>query len=155
MHPRVVNAHRRRCPGRPWIDTLVDSTLVTGDLAELLSQFLPPELVDRPTFSDDRMLSPGPGEYLREEVCHGIVIRSPVEGVRSRRWTHVAGAAYGTGGETALRRTLTAEGLPNSRTSLCSTSSYVPTAESLSRTRASGRIAVRTPPVVSDRRLPR
>lgn len=110
LHPRAINAHRGRCPRRPWIDAVADSTLVTGDMAELLTRLLPPELVDRPTFSDDRMLSPGPGEYLREEVCHGIVVRSPVDGVRSRRWTHVAGAAFGAGGETELRRTLTAEG---------------------------------------------
>jgi len=84
--------------------------LVTGDLAEVLRQLLAPEFVDRPMFSDDRVLSPGPGEYLREEVCHGIVVRSPVEGVRSRRWTHVAGAAFGMGGETALQRSLSASG---------------------------------------------
>jgi len=104
-----VAAHDRRCTGRLWVDAVVDATLVTGSMAELLAELLPPELVDRPTLSADRLISPGPGEYLRIDVCQGITVRSPVAGVRSRRWVHVAAAGLRQGGEAAVRRALTAE----------------------------------------------
>ncbi len=110
LHPRAVEAHAGRCVGHAWIDALNDSALVTAELAQVLGEVLAPELVDRPMFCGERLLSPGPREFLTPDVCHGLVVTSPVAGVGSRRWTLVADAAWRSGGKAGLRRALSAEG---------------------------------------------
>ena len=118
LHPRAVPSHEIRCPGRPWVADIGRTTLVTGELAEQLRRLLPEDLVGRPTFSAERLLSPGPGEFLHPEVCDGIVVASPVSGVSSRVWAQVAKAGLREGGETALRRVMTAEGFAEVRAEL-------------------------------------
>jgi len=61
-------------------------------------------------FCGERLLSPGPREFLTPDVCHGLAVTSPVAGVGSRRWTLVADAAWRSGGKAELRRALSAEG---------------------------------------------
>lgn len=95
LHPKAVAAHAQpgRCKGSPWDEELDDARLVTGDMAELFARVLTPDLVGRPTFSEDRVLSPGVGERLRGEVYQGVVVRSPLVSVDSSRWVVVATAA--------------------------------------------------------------
>ena len=118
LHPRAVAAHSQRCAGRRWDDGVGATTLIDEDLGQLFAQVLPPELVGRPTFSDDRILSPGPGEYLHPGVCHGIVVASPIDGVPARVWARVATAAARRLGETGVRACLHAEGLARMRREL-------------------------------------
>ena len=118
LHPRAVPSHEIRCPRRPWVADIGVTTLVTGELAELLRRLLPVDLVGRPTFSAERLLSPGPGEFLHPEVCHGIVVASPVPGVSSRVWAQIAKAGLREGGESALRQATTAEGFAELRARL-------------------------------------
>ena len=111
LHPRAVATHHDRCAGRRWDLDVGQSALVGEEIAGLFTQVLSAELVDRPTLSQDRLLSPGPGEFLQPSVCHGIVVRSPVPAVGARAWTTVATAAARHLGEAGLRRCLSAEGL--------------------------------------------
>jgi ribosomal protein S27E len=118
LHPRAVPSHEIRCPGRPWVTDIGRTTLVTGELAEQLCRLLPEDLLGRPTFSAERLLSPGPGEFLHPEVCHGIVVASPVPGVSSRVWAQIARAGLREGGESAVRQAMTADGFAELRATL-------------------------------------
>ena len=118
LHPRAVPSHELRCTGRPWVADIGRTTLVTGELAEQLRRLLPEDLLGRPTFSAERLLAPGPGEFLRPEVCHGIVVASPVPGVSSRVWAQIARAGLREGGESALRQAMTAKGFAELRAQL-------------------------------------
>jgi len=111
LHPMAVKSHARpgKCRGHQWVDDVEDTTLVAAPLAAVLGQVLPPALVRRPTLSDDRVLTPGPREYLREEVCGGIVVASPVAGVSSRRWARVAAAAAARDGAAGVRAAMAPE----------------------------------------------
>lgn len=108
----AVSSHAQpgRCRGYQWLDDIIDTTLVAEPDSDLLVEALPTGLVRRPTISDDRLLNPGEGEYLRPAVCRGIVVASPVAGVGSRRWARVAVAAAGRDGAGGVRATMTAEG---------------------------------------------
>jgi hypothetical protein len=79
LHPRALQAHLARCALRPWTDAVSDSTLVAAPLADVLRAALPAALCERPTFSGDRVLKPGPSEYLYPELLHGVIVlpRSP------------------------------------------------------------------------------
>ena len=112
LHPMAVTSHDQpgKCRGHQWVDDIVDTTLVAAPLAAVLGQVLPAALVGRPTFSMDRILSPGTGEYLREDVCGGIVVASPVAGVGSRRWVRVAAAAAACAGAAGVRAAMAPEG---------------------------------------------
>jgi ribosomal protein S27E len=118
LHPRAVPSHEVRCQGRPWVADVGGTTLVTGELAEHLGRLLPADLVGRPTFSPERMLSPGPGEFLHPEVCQGIVVASPVPGVPPRVWVYITRAGMREEGESALRRAMTADGYAELRAQL-------------------------------------
>jgi len=112
LHPAAVRPHIElgRCRGHPWVEDIADAVLVAAPTAEILKPLLPPDLVARPTFSYDRLVRPAPGEYLRIDVCQGITVRSPINGVPSRRWLHVAKAAAGRDGEVGVRRAMTSDG---------------------------------------------
>ncbi len=103
LHPAAVDGHDTRCRGHEWADDVVDTTLITVPIAAVVADVLPPELVRRPALSEDRLLNPGPGEFLRPEVCGGIVVASPVPGIRSRRWARVATAAAKRNGHAGVR----------------------------------------------------
>lgn len=49
-----------------------------GDVVATMEAILTASLVRRSSFSDDRVLAPGGEEYLREEICRGIVVASPL-----------------------------------------------------------------------------
>jgi len=118
LHPRALPAHGTRCHGRPWVADVGGTTLVTGELAEQLSRLLPEDLVGRPTFSPQRVLSPGPDEFLLPEVHQSIVVASPLSGVSPGVWTHVARAGLREEGESALRKAMTVDGFAELRAQL-------------------------------------
>lgn len=118
LHPRALPGHGARCHGRPWVADVGVTTLVTGELAEQLGRLLPADLVGRPTSSPERVLSPGPNEFLLPEVHQGIVVASPVPGVSPRVWTHIARAGLREEGESALRKAMTVDGFTELRAQL-------------------------------------
>ncbi|MDQ6798438.1 MAG: hypothetical protein M3011_10565 [Actinomycetota bacterium] len=111
LHPMAVKSHATpgKCRGHQWVDDVVDSALVTAPLGLILAEALPAGLVSRPTLSDDRVLNPGPGEYLRPEVCRGVVVSSPLAGVGARRWALVAKVAAERDGIAGVRSAMVAE----------------------------------------------
>lgn len=112
LHPKAVGPHGRpgRCQHVAWVDRLEDEYLVAAPFAVDVSRLLPPDLVQRPEFSESRLLRPRAGEYIRDEVCQGIVLHSPVNGVRAQRWATVVQCAYRETGFGAIAAGLTEEG---------------------------------------------
>ena len=114
LHPQALAGHLRpgRCRGHAWVEDLDDAVLVAAPVAATLTRVLPAEYVDRPTFSEDRILrrGPMPGDYLRDEVYQGIAVRSPVDGVRASRWLLVATAAARASGDDGVREALDGDG---------------------------------------------
>lgn len=99
LHPKAVVPHGHRCEGVPWTDHRrpITEVLLAEDAAELARSFLPPEVLHRPEFSDDRLLRPKPGMYLRVDVVAGVVVRSPLAEVSGRRWWTVVRTAAEVG----------------------------------------------------------
>lgn len=113
LHPRAVWPHNedpKRCRHHPWVDDLDDNALIAAPLAHDVASILPRDLVGRPRFSGDRLLHPHPDDYLRIDVTAGIVVRSPVEGVRAQRWAVVVAAAERDLGVGAIHKAVTADG---------------------------------------------
>jgi hypothetical protein len=110
LHPLALQAHLARCALRPWTDAVSDSTLVAAPLADVLRAALPAALCERPTFSGDRVLKPGPSEYLYPELLHGVIVRSPIPGVPARTWRFVVEASVRRHGDEAVGRAVTPAG---------------------------------------------
>lgn len=113
LHPRAVWPHTedpKRCRHHPWVDDLDDNALIAAPLAHDVASVLPRHLVGRPRFSGDRLLHPHPDDYLRIDVTAGIVVRSPVEGVRAQRWAVVVAAAERDLGAGAIHKAITSDG---------------------------------------------
>jgi hypothetical protein len=113
LHPRAVWPHTNdpeRCRRRPWVDDLVDDALISAPVAQDIASILPDQLVSRPRFSTDRLLNPGPDQYLRIGVTAGVVVRSPIAGVRAQRWAVVVTAAERELGIGAIHKALDPEG---------------------------------------------
>jgi hypothetical protein len=112
LHPRAVAAHieLRRCRGKPWVDGVEDSALVPESAAELFSERLPAHLIGPVEVSQDRVMSLRSSERVRNEVLYGVVVRSPIEGVRARRWVYVVMAALERHGPQALEKAVTSAG---------------------------------------------
>lgn len=113
LHPAAVWPHTHepgRCRRRPWVDDLADTALIAAPLAQDIAAHLPPGLVAKPEFSEDRLLAADPPDYLRIDLCAGIVVKSPLEGIRARRWAVVTGAAVREQGLAVIDEVLTADG---------------------------------------------
>lgn len=112
LHPLAVEPHLLdpdRCRKRPWVDEIPDLALVAAPLAHDMADALPPDLLSRP-FSEGRMLSPNPDNYIRIDLCQGVMVRSPVPGVRAQRWAVVTSAAAREYGASAIQRATTLDG---------------------------------------------
>ncbi len=94
LHPGAVAGHVGRCRRHPWVDDVVESTIVTGPRAVLLAITLPPELLGGPS-GHTRPLSPLNGEPA-------VALYSPIAGVAPRRWAQVALAAATESGQSAI-----------------------------------------------------
>ena len=114
LHPQALAGHLQpgRCRGHAWVEDLEDAVLVVAPTGATLARVLPAECVGRPAFSDDRLLQRGPmpGDYLRDEVCRGVTVRSPAGGVRAGRWLLVATAAARASGDDGVREALDGDG---------------------------------------------
>lgn len=112
LHPKAVGPHGRpdRCQRVAWVDRVGDQHLVAAPFAGDVARLLPSHLVGRPEFSESRLLRPRPGEYIRDEVCQGVVLRSPLDSVRAQRWSTVVQCAYREIGAGAIESALTEEG---------------------------------------------
>ena len=112
LHPRAVEAHIEpgRCRGKPWVDDLQDDALIPEPAASTFSQRMPAHLVGPVNVSQDRLGRFHPAERLRYDVLDGIVVRSPIDGVRARRWLYVVTAAIERHGPQVVDRALTPVG---------------------------------------------
>lgn len=109
LQPSALDRHLRPgwCRQHPWVEDLVDSVVVPAPLAGLLLSVLPDALVEESQH-------PEVGRSRRNEVGfdfrYGRRIRSPLNGVRARRWLLVATAVLEQSGLRAVERCLTLEG---------------------------------------------
>ena len=113
LHPQAVWPHTHhpgKCRKRPWVDDLADEALIAAPLARDIASILPSALVREPRYSAERMLHPGPGQYLCVDMTQGVLIRSPIEGVPARRWAVVVAAAERELGSGAIQQALSAPG---------------------------------------------
>src|SRR5687767_8027133 len=109
LQPSALEGHLQpgRCRQHQWVDDLVDSAVVPAPLAALVLSVLPEALVEEaqhPEVSRSRRNEVG------FDFRFGRRIRSPLEGVRARRWLFVATAVLERQGLHAVRRTLNLEG---------------------------------------------
>lgn len=120
LHPRAVAAHLQpgRCQGRPWVAAVPDETLVPAPVADALRNVLDPRLVRPVKVSQDRILRLRSSEGVRDEVLQGIVVRSPLEGVKARRWAAIAAAALERYGPVAVELACTPAGFIELETTL-------------------------------------
>jgi hypothetical protein len=106
LQPTTIERHQGRCRGRQWVDELPDHAVIPFPLAPVLASVLPPGVVE------DR--NPEVRRSRRHEVALdfrlGRQMHSPIEGVRARRWLHVATRAIETKGIQAVRQALTLDG---------------------------------------------
>jgi hypothetical protein len=110
LHPRAVGPHAGRCRGKPWVDDVEDSALVPQPVADLFCERLPARLIGPVEVSQDRALRLRSHEGVRNDVLQGVVVRSPIEGVRARRWVYIVRAAVEGQGPDAIGRALTSAG---------------------------------------------
>jgi len=109
LQPSALEGHLYpgRCRQHPWVEDLVDSAVVPAPLAGLVLSVLPAALVEDAEHPDV-------GRSRRNDVGFdfrfGRRIRSPLEGVRARRWLLVATAVLEQHGLRAVQRTLTLDG---------------------------------------------
>ncbi len=105
--PRWLQGHLDRCTGRPWVDDLPDRAVIPAPLAGALLSVLPRALVEeaeRPKVDRARR------DRVALDFREGVTVRSPVEGVRARKWLRVAVAALETKGLSSVRQALSPEG---------------------------------------------
>jgi hypothetical protein len=95
LHPKAVEPHAGRCKGLPWTDRRrpVTQVFLDNEEAHEALQICPPELLDHPNFSEDRILKPRPGMYVHDHMNRGLVLRAPLPHVSGRRWWTVVRAA--------------------------------------------------------------
>lgn len=77
LHPLAVEPHLldpKRCRRRPWVDEIPDLALVGAPLAQDMADMLPPDLLRRPSFSDERILSPNPDNYIPIHLGQGVMV---------------------------------------------------------------------------------
>lgn len=113
LHPLAVEPHLldpNRCRKRPWVDEIPDLALVAAPFAQDMAEVLSPDLLSRPSFSEERILSPDPDNYIRIDLCQGVMVRSPVPGVRAQRWAVVTSAAARECGPSAIQWATTLDG---------------------------------------------
>lgn len=112
LHPRAVEPHVEfgRCRGKPWVDEVEDSALVPKPAAALFIERLPSSLIGPVNVSQDRVLRHRSTQGVRDEVLQGILVRSPVDGVRARRWVCVVMSAVERHGSEAIERAVTSAG---------------------------------------------
>lgn len=109
LQPSALEGHLYpgRCRQHPWVEDLVDSAVVPAPLAGLVLSVLPAALVEDAEHPDV-------GRSRRNDVGFdfrfGRRIRSPLEGVRAKRWLLVATAVLEQHGLRAVQRTLTLDG---------------------------------------------
>lgn len=109
LQPSALEGHLYpgRCRRHPWVEDLVDSAVVPAPLAGLVLSVLPTALVEDAEHPDV-------GRSCRNDVGFdfrfGRRTRSPLEGVRARRWLLVATALLEQHGLRAVQRTLTLDG---------------------------------------------
>lgn len=111
LHPKAVKPHTEepeRCKRMPWIDLLQDEALIAAPLAEVISILMPDGIITDPQFSEDRYL--GRNGELHPDLAHGIVIRSPLDGVAAQRWAAVVTIAEGEIGIGVVERAFDPEG---------------------------------------------
>jgi hypothetical protein len=106
LHPKALRSHESRCARHQWTDAVADGALVADPLASLLRAHLAPDHCTRPTFSSDRILKPGPSEYLYPELLHGAIVHSPIPGVPARTWAYVVAASTRMHGESVVSRAM-------------------------------------------------
>lgn len=109
FQPSSIERHLEpgRCRRHPWVDDLPDAVVVPAPLSGLIVPLLPPALVDdaeHPEIGSSRRQS------ISLDFRLGRRIRSPIEGVRARRWLYVATAVLEQRGLQAVKRTLTPGG---------------------------------------------
>lgn len=106
LQPSALDRHHDRCRRRQWVDDLPDSAVIPSGLVGLLTSVLPPDLVEEG--------NPTVGRSRRNDVGfdfrYGRRMRSPIDGIRARRWLHVATRVLDARGVQAVKRTLTVEG---------------------------------------------
>jgi len=105
LQPSALEGHLGpgRCRLHPWVDDLVDSAVVPAPLAGLVLSVLPEALVEEaehPEVSRSRRNDVG------FDFRYGRRIRSPLDGVRARRWLLVATAVLEQQGLRAVQQTL-------------------------------------------------
>lgn len=99
LHPKAVAPHAGRCTGERWTDRRrpVTQVFLNNEEAHEAIQICPPELLDHPKFSEDRILKPRPGMYVHDHMNRGLVLRSPLPNVTGRRWRTVVHGATQAG----------------------------------------------------------
>jgi hypothetical protein len=106
LQPTTIERHQGRCRRRQWVDELPDRAVIPAGFVPILASVLPPGVVE------DR--NPEVRRSRRHEValdfCLGRQMHSPIEGVRARRWLHVATRAIEARGVQAVRQALTLDG---------------------------------------------
>lgn len=128
LHPYALDQHvEGRCRGHPWVDDLADTAVVPnsssgvilGVLEESLVSPVPLERSSRVVGRDGRLRNPAPehGGMFR--------IRSPLDGVKSRRWLVVAIAAADRWGTDGVRQALDAHRFHELEDELLVPGSYV------------------------------
>ena len=113
LHPLAVEPHLldpERCRRHPWVDAIPDAALVAAPLAGLFAEVLPPDLLNRPSFSELRLLNPGREEYIHIDLCQGVMVRSPLPAVPAQRWAVVASTAAREHGVAGIERATTPHG---------------------------------------------
>ena len=112
LHPRAVETHvdLGRCRGTAWVDGVEDEALIGEPAASTFIERMPAHLIGPVNVSEDRLIRFQLTERLRNDVLHGIVVRSPVEGVRARRWAYVVREAIERHGPQIVDRAVTASG---------------------------------------------
>ena len=121
LHPRAVEPHLGdpdRCRTRPWVDEIADEALISAPLAHDVAKVLPPALLSRPSFSGERLRSADPDDYLNIDLCQGVMVRSPVPGVRAQRWAVVTSAVARDRGVAAIDEATSAAGFAALETQL-------------------------------------
>ena len=96
--------------GRPWIDAVPDEILIAAPAADLFRGILDPCLVRPVMVSQDRILGLRSSEGDRDEVLQGIVVRSPLAGIKARRWASIVLTALARYGPRAIELACTPVG---------------------------------------------
>lgn len=97
------------CSSEPWVD-LEDSALVPESAATVFGERLPPGLIGPVSVSEDRMLRLRSAERVRDDVLHGVVVRSPIMASAPGDGVYVVRAAIERDEPHAIERGMTLGG---------------------------------------------